>query len=243
MRLGLDDDLASAVARLRPELDAADPRAAGRTLFTQGHERTHTPFVTRPSGLDALAQPRFLLGQPLVELRILDGLGRQPLLLALEKRRVVSRPRGQPAAIEFDDAGRQPLQEHTVVRHEQHGAGIVREEGFEPRHHLDVEMIRRFVEDQKIRRADERTRQQHPPAPAAGERGDARVAGDLQAGRAQAARVARPASARLPGPRALRRRRRRPDRRRQAGHPARAALRGGRPPARRFRPAAFRRRR
>ena len=37
------------VADLRPELDAADRRAPGRTFFTHGQERTHTPFVSRPS--------------------------------------------------------------------------------------------------------------------------------------------------------------------------------------------------
>ena len=37
------------------------------------------------------------------------------------------------------------------MRDEQHGAGVVREKCFEPPHRLDVEMVRRLVEQQQIR--------------------------------------------------------------------------------------------
>src|SRR5678809_928324 len=58
-------DRARAVGHLGTELDAADACAPRRAVFTHGQERAHTTFVARPPGLDALAQPRFLLGQML----------------------------------------------------------------------------------------------------------------------------------------------------------------------------------
>ena len=47
------------------------------------------------------------------------------------------------------------------------GAGILMEEGFEPRDGVDVEMIGRLVEQQQIGLGDERLREQHAAPPAA----------------------------------------------------------------------------
>ncbi len=71
---------------------------------------------------------------------------------------VVAGPRRQPAAIDLDDARREPLEERAIVRDEHDGAGIVGEERLEPRDGVDVEMVGRLVEQQQVGLA--------PPAPA-----------------------------------------------------------------------------
>ena len=53
--------------------------------------------------------------------------------------------------------------------------GIAREEILEPDDRVDIEMIGRFVEQQHVRLADERARQQHAPAPSARQGVDDRV--------------------------------------------------------------------
>ena len=102
------------------------------------------------------------------------------LLLAPQVRRVVAGPRRQLAAIELDDPRRQPLQERAVVGDEHHGAVVLGEKALEPLDGVDVEMIGRLVEQQQIRLADQRARQQHAAAPAARQRVDDRVGRQLE---------------------------------------------------------------
>ena len=61
------------------------------------------------------------------------------------------------------------------------GAGIFEQPRFEPRDRVDVEMVGRLVEDEDVRLGDERARQQHAPAPAAGQRVDGHVARQAEA--------------------------------------------------------------
>ena len=114
------------------------------------HQRPHPALVAGPPRLDALAQPDFFLGQPLVELLLRDGLVREPLLLLSQERRVVARPRRQRAAIDLDDPGRQPLQERAIVGDEHDRAAIVGEEALEPGDGVDVEVVGRLVEQQHV---------------------------------------------------------------------------------------------
>ena len=129
----------------------ADRLAPRRALVAASPCSARTrPSFARPPRLDALAQPHFLLGQPLVELLLPDRLVGEPLVLLAEERRVVARPRRQPAAIELDDARREPLEERAIVRDEDDGAGVLGQKRLEPRDRVDVEMVGRLVEQQQV---------------------------------------------------------------------------------------------
>ena len=75
-----------------------------------------------------------------------------------------------------------PLQEGAIVRHEGDGAAVAGQELFEPGDGVDVEVVGGFVEEQQVRLPDQRARQEHAAAPAAGERIDDGVAIEVQPG-------------------------------------------------------------
>ena len=66
------------------------------------------------------------------------------------------------------------------MRHEHHRALVFGQEGFEPGDGLDIEVIGRLVEQQQLRLADQRARQQHAPLPSARQRVDIDVGRQLQ---------------------------------------------------------------
>ena len=217
-------------------------RRAARSSRMASSARTRPSFRVR-RGLDALAQPRFLLRQPLVELRVDAPLRRRAIPpcaggTSRSRRATTSAP-----AIQLDDPSRQRLEKHAVVRHEQHGARNSRPET------LRATASSRCRDDWSARRAGA------DPAP--------------PPARAPAARVARQPPESVPMVtsagiwslestistcligvprvsaaicRALRRRRRTPAGRRQTGRPAPAGRCAARARARRRLPAAPRRR-
>ena len=129
------------LARGRPPLLAFAPH------LLQG---PHAAFVARPPGLDALADPGFLLGQLLVEQGVLLLLGGQRRFLAFQKRVVIARPVEQLAAVELQDPAGQLAEEHAVVGHEhQRGVPAV-QELLQPVDGVDVQMVGRLVQQQQI---------------------------------------------------------------------------------------------
>ena len=113
-------------------------------------ERADASFVAGAAGLNALANPRFLLSQLLVEELPLAGCGRQQLLPPFEEGGIVARPVPEAAAIELDDPGRQPFQEDPVVGDENDGAPVPQEERLQPANRLDVEVVGGLVQKQDI---------------------------------------------------------------------------------------------
>ena len=77
---------------------------------------------------------------------------REPVLLLLEPGRVVPFPRNARAAIELEDPAGDVVEEVAIVGHRDDGALVVLEEALEPRDGLGVEMVRRLVEQQQVRR-------------------------------------------------------------------------------------------
>jgi hypothetical protein len=69
--------------------------------------------------------------------------------------------------VEFQDPSGDVVEEVTIVGDRNHRALVVLEEPFEPGHRFGVEMVRRFVEQQQIRRAQQQSAQCHPAAFAA----------------------------------------------------------------------------
>ena len=148
-------------------------------------QRADPPFVARAPRLDALPHPDLLFRELLVELLLQHGLVRQPLVLLAQERGVVARPRREAPAVDLDDAGGEALEEGAIVRDEHHGARIVGEEVLQPGDCVDVEMVRRLVEQQDVRLRHQRPREQDPPAPAAGQRVDDGVGRQAQPGEDQ----------------------------------------------------------
>ena len=179
--LRFEHDLTRRLAALDLKTDRAGSLAPSRPLLTHGHQRANPPFIPRPPRLDALAQPRFLTRQPLVELLLRKSLSRQPLLPFPKKGLVVAGPRGQLPAVDFDDARGDPLEEGAVVRDEEQRAGKLGEEGFQPDNRVEIEMIGRLVEEQHVGVGDEGSREQDAASPSARQRVDAGVGRQVEA--------------------------------------------------------------
>src|SRR5690606_30498986 len=140
-----------------------------RALLAHRLERADASLVTVLSRLDTLPDPGFLLGELLVEERVLPvllGLGARLLREILS---IAAGPAAQLAAVEIDDARRYALHERPIVRDEQHGARIAPDLLLEPFDGADVEVVSRLVEQQQIRSADERAAERCTAPPASRE--------------------------------------------------------------------------
>ncbi len=149
-------------------------------LGAQGLQRPHAAFVAGATGLDALANPNFFLGQLLVEQRVGSFLGRHLLLLVHQKAGVVAVPVDQVATVQFQNPCGQVLQECTVVGDEQYGAVEAGQRLLEPGDGADVQVVGRLVQQQQVRLRNQRLGQQHASPPAAGQLGERLVGRQLQ---------------------------------------------------------------
>ncbi|MNE03228.1 hypothetical protein D3C80_957230 [compost metagenome] len=175
------DLLAGLVGCIQLNVGLAGTLTTLAALDAQGFQCTDTTFVTGTTGLDALANPHFFLGQALVEQRVGGFFGRQRGFLVHQETGVVAVPVDQAAAIQFEDAGCQVLQERTVVRDEQHGALEILQRLFKPGDGTDVQVVGRFVEQQQVRLGHQGLGQQDATTPAAGQLGEGLVGRQLQA--------------------------------------------------------------
>ena len=130
-------------------------------------------FEALELGRRALRRPRprrhgALLGLA-VGLRLFDRRGRAPLALHVGPAAVV---RAQRAVLERDDPVGHGVEERAVVRDEEHGSRERLERGLERLARLDVEVVRRLVEDEEVRARRDEQREREPPALTARERGD-----------------------------------------------------------------------
>ncbi len=99
----LPDACASSTLKLRAALDFAPALA----LLAQRQQRTDATFVAGAARLDAAADPGLLLRELLVEERVVARLLLERRRLLGEEVRIVARPRGERAAVEFEDARRE----------------------------------------------------------------------------------------------------------------------------------------
>ncbi len=148
---------------------------------TQCFQAAHAAFVAGAACLHALADPHFFLRQELVELGVFDFFIVQQLVLARLVGREVARERQQTAAVEFDDAGGNVVQEAAVVGNEQDRAAEFAQQAFEPHDRREVEVVGRLVEQQHVRRRHQRHGQRHALLHTARQRAHQRVARQVQA--------------------------------------------------------------
>ena len=150
-----------------------------------------------------LARLRRLVAEPLdeaLEPRELLGLALRRLRLVQVARRLLAPPDvpragevDRLAALELEHRRRHRLEEPAVVRDEDH-AGVDRlQHLLEPLERLDVEVVRRLVEQQQVRLRRERARERRPRQLAAGERAQRAV--EVVIGEAEAAHDGRGAVA------------------------------------------------
>ena len=76
---------------------------------------------------------------------------------------------GDAAAVEEGDRLHRAVQQHAVVRDQQHRAGEAGEPGLQPQRGFQVEVVGRFVEQQQVGGGEQRGGERHAHAPAAGE--------------------------------------------------------------------------
>jgi hypothetical protein len=117
------------------------------------------------------------------------GLGflLEALLLLLQPGRVVALPGNAVAAVELEDPAGDVVEEIAVVRHGDHGAGVLVQETLQPGHRLRVEVVGRLVEQQHVGARQQQAAQRDAAPLAARQPGDVglpgrqaqRVGGDL----------------------------------------------------------------
>src|SRR5690606_2969046 len=151
-------------ARLLLRLEAV---ALG-SLLAQRLERAHAAFVAGAARLDALAYPRFLCFQLLLDQFAIARLGGERFLLAAQEVVVVARPAGEFRAIQLDDARGELLQEGAVMGDEQYAARPVADAFLQPFDAGEVEMIGGLVEQQQFGVRHQCLGEPHAAAPAAG---------------------------------------------------------------------------
>ena len=153
--LELGDQLPGALARVERQPDAAHAFPPRGALVAQLLEPAHPARIARAAGLDALADPDLLLRPELVEAPALERLRGELLLLAPLVGGEVARKRAQQAAVELDDAGRDPVEERAVVSDDDGGRAL-EQQVLEQRDAVDVEVVGRLVEQQQLRLQRER---------------------------------------------------------------------------------------
>ena len=96
-------------------------------------------------------------------------LGGEGLFLALQEGVVVTRPVEHAAAIDLEDPRREPPEERPVVGHEQERPIPAAQEFLEPGNGVDVEVVRRLVEEEEIGVGDKGPGEEHASFHATGE--------------------------------------------------------------------------
>ena len=136
-------------------------------------------LAVAPVALDELALARDLLG---LGVGVLDR-PRVALLALAVIRAVVAPERGQATVAELPDARHRGVEERPVVRGDEERPGPAPEVLLEPLQGVEVQVVRRLVEQQQVRIGDDQAGQRGARLLAAGQRG--RRLGPLVAGEAE----------------------------------------------------------
>ena len=149
---GFHDQLARFFCFLGLHVHAADALSPLGALLTHGNEIAHASHVPGAAGLDALADPDFLLGQLLVEGCVFLFLVLKAQIAAgqiVVKAAVVA---VKMAAVYFHDARGQIAGEGAVMADEDQRACALDEKVLKPGDGFDIEVVGGFVEEEIVRR-------------------------------------------------------------------------------------------
>jgi len=139
------------------------------TLLAHLRQGSHTTFVASSTRLDSLSNPLFLLPELLVEQSVRRLFILSRFFLSSQEVSVIARPACDLAAIDFQYARGEFLQECPIVSDEQYGARVRVDLVLEPLDRRNIEMICRLVEEQQIRFLNQRLRKSNASPPAAGQ--------------------------------------------------------------------------
>ncbi len=168
--LHFEDNLARAGRLFHLHFGATHDFTTLATFAAHRLQGANAAFVTGTTRFDALTDPYFFLRQLAVELRILQLFHAQVLFFLQQIGIVIARIGHQLAAIEIDNARCHVADERTVMGDEDNGAIKGFQEPFQPVNRFDIQVVRRFVQQQHLRPAHQGTTQRRFTQPAAGER-------------------------------------------------------------------------
>ena len=167
--LGPQDERARALRLVEGPLGPPLHLAPRRPLAAQLLEPPDAPHVARPARLDALADPDLLLGEELVELRVLLLLRGEQLRLPHQVLVVRAGVRTQLAAVEVDDARREALEEGSVVGDEEHGPTELQQQLLELGDGPELQVVGGLVQQEQVRVPDQGRGEERAPLHACGE--------------------------------------------------------------------------
>ena len=132
-------------------------------------ERSNTPFIACPPGLDSLSDPDFFLGEfPIKE--FVGGLLRRELFLSeTQKARISAGELMQLATIDFGNLINHLFKEMAVVGHQQQRPSKFLKRLLKPLNGRNIQVVCRLIQQQDFRFFDQRSCQSDALAPAAGQ--------------------------------------------------------------------------
>src|SRR5512135_2068697 len=96
---------------------------------------------------------------------------------------IIAGPVGDPAPVELDYAVRQGLKKPPVMGYKKYGAAELKEKFLQPPDRIDIEMVGRLIEKQKVGLVYKRPSKQHPSFVAARELSHGRLRVQPQTGK------------------------------------------------------------
>ena len=164
----LGHQLAGALAGVQLEVDLAYALAAGGALAADFFQAAHAAFVAGAACFHAFADPHFFLGVEFIKDAVLFFFHGQLFGFAYLVGAKAAGVAAQQAAVQLDDAGGDVVQKAAVVGDQQHAAGKVLDQAFQPLDGAHVQVVGGFVQQQHVGAGRQRTRQGDALFPAAG---------------------------------------------------------------------------
>ena len=142
------NDFAAFLTTFKFEIDLALYISAGGAVTAQLFQAFHTAFVAGATGFHAFAYPHFFLGMEFVKQAVLLGFGRQFLGFYFGVLGERARVAAHNAAVEFNNARGNRIQEAAVMGNHHEAAVEVLQQGFQPFNGLNVQVVGRLVQQQ-----------------------------------------------------------------------------------------------
>jgi hypothetical protein len=124
-------------------------------------EPFHAVLFLRPPGFSAAADPGQFLAVDVLQFALRRRFLLPPFGTQLQEALIIGLIQIRPAAVQFQRAVYDTVEEIPVVRDHEEGSLALGQLAFEPGHGDTVHMVRRFVQDQQVRRTHEDAGQGH----------------------------------------------------------------------------------
>ena len=172
--------LATGHARGDFHLHIAHLFTAGGAFTAQVLQAGDPALAARAARFYAFANPDFFLGQQFIGFSLNHGFLCQLLFFLNLVGRIVARVWAQFASVQFNDAGRNPVQKGAVMGDGNDAALEVNQQVFEPSDGIQVEVVGGFVQQENVGPCDQSLRQCHSLSHAARQRLNNRIGVEFQ---------------------------------------------------------------